>query len=123
LLPRAENARDRFPDRIIELGGEIDCPTVYHTVNPAKYSARLAALLKSGVITIATFTSAATFNNFVEAMGVDAVDLLRGTVIAAIGPVTVAAIEASGLKALIKPKKATVDSMVEEIISMATWKL
>jgi uroporphyrinogen III methyltransferase/synthase len=122
LLPRAENARDRFPDRIIELGGEIDCPTAYRTVNPAKYSERLAALLKSGVITIATFTSSAAFHNFVEAMGDEVIDFLRGTVIAAIGPVTVAAIEAAGLKTLIKPKKATVESMIDEIISVATRK-
>ncbi len=120
LLPRAEAARDTFPERIRELEGEIDCPVAYRTENPSKYDARLHDLIKSGGITVATFTSAATFTNFIESMGNEALDLLQGVAIAAIGPVTAKAIEAKGLKVAITPKKATIEAMVEEIIRWAS---
>jgi uroporphyrinogen III methyltransferase/synthase len=120
LLPRAETARETFPERIRELDGEIDCPAAYRTVNPSKYDEKLHCLLKSGGITVATFTSAATFANFIESMGNEASDLLGGIAIAAIGPVTAKAIEAAGLKVAIMPKKATIEAMVEEIINWAS---
>jgi|WetSurMetagenome_2_1015567.scaffolds.fasta_scaffold00123_26 uroporphyrinogen III methyltransferase / synthase len=122
LLPRAENAGDTFPERITELDGQIDCPTAYRTVNPATYDSKLANLFKSGKITITTFTSAAALRNFIEAMGDESVDMLRGTVIAAIGPVTAKAVETVGLKAKIIPKKATVEAMVDDITCFVTDK-
>ena len=120
LLPRSEAARETFPERIRELEGEIDCPVAYHTVNPSKYDAGLHDLLKSGGITVATFTSAAAFNNFIESMGSEAMDSLNKIAIAAIGPVTAKAIEAKGLKVAIMPKKATIEAMVEDIADWAS---
>lgn len=120
LLPRAEIARDLFPDRVRELGGEIDCPVAYRTVKPEKHGKRLHRFLKAGRISVATFTSAATFTNFVEMLGDEAVDFLKGVAIAAIGPVTAKAIEKSGLKVSIIPKEATIAAMVDEIIKWAT---
>jgi uroporphyrinogen III methyltransferase/synthase len=119
LLPRAESARETFPERIRDLDGEIDCPAAYRTINPAVYDEKLFKALKSGEITVATFTSAASFNNFIESMGREAAELLHGTTIAAIGPVTAKAIEAAGLKVAIIPQKATIEAMAEEIIKRA----
>jgi uroporphyrinogen III methyltransferase/synthase len=121
-MPRAETAREIFPDRIRELGGEIDCPVAYRSVKPEKHNKRLFRFLKSGRITVATFTSAATFTNFMEIMGSEAVDFLRDVAIAAIGPVTAKAIEAAGLKVTIMPPKATIEAMVREIINWAEKK-
>jgi len=119
LLPRAENAGDTFPERVVELDGHIDCPVAYRTVNPAAYDPELADLFGKGEITISTFTSSATFRNFLEAMGEEALTMLRGTIIAAIGPVTVKAIESAGLPVRIIPEKATVEDMVDAIIHFA----
>jgi len=80
---------------------------------------RLFRFLKSGRISVATFTSAATFSNFVEIMGGEALDFLKDVTIAAIGPVTAKAIEKSGLKVTIMPKEATIKAMVDEIIRWA----
>jgi uroporphyrinogen III methyltransferase / synthase len=115
LLPRAEVAREIFPDKIRELGGTIDVPVAYRTVKPEKHGKMLRRFLKEGRVTIATFTSAATFNNFREILGEDADELLRSVAIAAIGPVTARAIEKAGLKAHIMPAEATIEAMVEEI--------
>ncbi len=120
LLPRAEKARDIFPERVRELNGEIDCPTAYRTIKPEKHGKRLYRFLKSGRISVATFTSAATFRNFVDIMGPEAPDFLRGITIAAIGPVTAKAIESAGLKVSIMPREATIKAMVDEIIAWAT---
>lgn len=115
LLPRAEVAREIFPERVRELGGVIDVPVTYRAVKPEYHGKRMRRFLKEGRITIATFTSAATFNNFMEIMGEDSEGLLRNVAIAVIGPVTAKAVEKAGLKVGIMPEEATVEAMVEEI--------
>jgi uroporphyrinogen III methyltransferase / synthase len=115
LLPRAEVAREVFPDEVRRLGGIIDVPVAYRAVKPEMHGKRLKRFLKEGRITIATFTSAATFNNFREIMGGDADDMLRNVAIAVIGPVTARAIEKTGRKVDIIPEEATVEALAEEI--------
>jgi len=122
LLPRAEVAREVFPERIRELGGEIDVPPAYRAVKPKTHGRRLKRFLKEGKITVATFTSAATFNNYIEMMGEDALSLLKDVAIAVIGPVTAQAIEKAGLKVSIMPEEATIEAMVQEIITWAATK-
>ena len=122
LLPRAEVAREILPEMIKELGGEIDVVTAYRAVKPETHGKRLKRFLKEGKITIATFTSAATFNNFIEIAGEDAEDLLKDVAITVIGPVTAKAIEKAGLKVSIMPKEATIEAMVNEIIKWAKKK-
>jgi len=117
LLPRAEKAREIFPEKIRELGGKVDIPVAYRTIKPESRGKRLRRFLKEGRISIATFTSAATFTNFKEIMGEDADELLKGVVIAAIGPVTAKAVKQAGLYADIMPKEATIEALVEEIIN------
>jgi uroporphyrinogen III methyltransferase/synthase len=119
LLPRAEVARELFPEKVRELGGTIDVPVAYRAVMPEKHGKRLRRFLDEGRITIATFTSAATFNNFIAVMGEDASKLLDSVEIAVIGPVTAQAIEQAGLKVAIMPEEATVEAMVKAIRAWA----
>jgi uroporphyrinogen III methyltransferase/synthase len=120
LLPRADVARDVFPQKVRGLGAVIDTPVAYRTVRPERHGRRLKRFLKEGRISVATFTSAATFTNFIEMMGEDAMDLLKPAAIAAIGPVTEQAIVRSGLKVSIIPKEATIKAMVDAVIDWAT---
>jgi len=120
LLPRAEVAREIFPDKIRERGGIIDVPVTYRAVKPEMHGKRLKRFLKEGRITIATFTSAATFNNFREILREEADELLKGLAIAVIGPVTARAVEKAGLKVQIMPAEATIEALVEEIKIWAT---
>jgi uroporphyrinogen III methyltransferase/synthase len=122
LLPRAEKAREIFPEHVRELGGEIDVPVAYRTIKPESRGKRLRRFLREGRISVATFTSAATFHNFREIMGDDADERLKGVPIAAIGPVTAKAVEKAGLHVDIMPKEATIEAMVEEIIQWAKKK-
>lgn len=116
LLPRAEVAREVFPEKVRNLGGSIDTPVTYRAQRPDMHGKRLKRFLKEGRIRVATFTSAATFNNFIEIMGEEAIEHLKGVKIAAIGPVTAKAIEKRGLKVDIVPEKATIEALVEAII-------
>ncbi|MBI4849106.1 MAG: uroporphyrinogen-III C-methyltransferase [Nitrospirae bacterium] len=122
LLPRAETAREILPQKIRELGGEIDVVTAYRAVKPETHGRRIRRFLKEGKITIATFTSAATFNNFMEITGGDSDGLLKDVAIAVIGPVTAKAVEKAGLKVSIMPKEATIEAMVNEILNWANKK-
>jgi uroporphyrinogen III methyltransferase/synthase len=119
LLPRAEVARQVFPDRVKELGGQIDVVTAYRAVKPEIHGKRLKRFLKEGKITIATFTSAATFQNFVSIIGGDVREQLKDVSIAVIGPVTAEAVKKAGLTVSIMPEQATIAAMVNEIIEWA----
>jgi uroporphyrinogen III methyltransferase/synthase len=122
LLPRAEKAREIFPEKVREFGGHIDLPVAYRAVKPEIHGKRLKRFLKEGRISIATFTSAATFNNFVDIMGEKADELLKGVTIAVIGPVTAKAIVKAGLKVDIMPKQATIEALVQDIIKWVTMR-
>jgi uroporphyrinogen III methyltransferase/synthase len=115
ILPRAEKAREIFPETVREMGGEITVPVAYRAEMPQRHPKRLKQFLKAGRITVATFTSGATFKNFMELMN-DEPDILRDVTIAAIGPVTRKTIEKAGLEVHIMPDEATVEALVEAII-------
>jgi len=85
-------------------------------VKPESRGKRLRRFLREGRISVATFTSAASFHNFREIMGDDADEQLKGVSIAAIGPVTAKAVEKAGFHVDIMPRQATIEAMVEEII-------
>lgn len=116
LLPRAEVAREVFPEKVRELGGRIDVPVTYRAVRPDRYAKRLQRFLKEGRVTIATFTSGATFVNLCEILKDDVAGLLKDVLIVAIGPVTKKEIEKRGLKVHIMPNKATIADMVDAVI-------
>jgi uroporphyrinogen III methyltransferase/synthase len=122
LFPRAEKAREIFPETIRELGGQIDVPVTYRTVKPESHGKRLKRFFKEGRISVATFTSASTFHNFREIMGEDAERLLKDVTIAVIGPVTAQAVEKAGLRVHILPEESTIEAMVNEIIRWAEAK-
>ncbi len=115
LLPRAEVAREVFPDAVRELGAELEAPVAYRAVMPETRGKRLRRFLREGRISLATFTSGATFNNFRAILGAEADELLKNVTIAAIGPVTKKTIENTGLQVHIMPETATVEAMVEAI--------
>ena len=119
LLPRAELARETFPEAVKKLGGRIDVPVAYRAVMPERRPKRIKSFLREGRITVATFTSGATFTNFMTIMGDDADELLEGVAIAVIGPVTKKAVEKYGHKVDIMPHESTIEAMVQEIIHWA----
>jgi uroporphyrinogen III methyltransferase/synthase len=115
LMPRAEKGREILPEAVRSLGGEIDVPVAYRAARPRRRPKRLVQFLREGRISVATFTSGATFTNFIELVE-GACDLLKEVAIAVIGPVTKKAVEEAGLKVDIMPGEATTEALAEDII-------
>ena len=69
-------------------------------------------------IDVVTFTSASAVRNFVKMLGVEpAVDLLRTTIVASIGPVTAEAATQCKIQTTIMPAQYTIPALVDAIAS------
>ena len=119
LLPRADIGRDIIVEQLRDLGALVTDVVAYRTIledtqrdgDPDVYG-----LLLNGRIDVVTFTSASAVRNFVKIYGRDqAVDLLRNTIVAAIGPVTGEAASQLGIAVTIQPSTYTIPALVNAI--------
>ncbi|HON22165.1 MAG TPA: uroporphyrinogen-III C-methyltransferase [Syntrophales bacterium] len=111
LLPRAAAARDVIPAGLAALGAQVDVVTVYRTVAADRRPEELIALIAAGKVDVITFTSPSTVTNFLAIMG-PAFSLPATVKIAAIGPVTAAALQKAGLAVDILQKTYTIPGLV-----------
>jgi uroporphyrinogen III methyltransferase / synthase len=116
LLPRGDLAREVLPRELAALGVtpvEID---VYETVMAEGDDDGVLELLQTGGVDIVTFTSSSTVTNLLERLrqlGVESpIELLKGTAVASIGPLTSEAAAAAGLTVAIEPEQATIDGLI-----------
>ncbi len=114
LLPRAETARDIIPEGLTGQGAQVDVVTVYRTISSGGKKAELGAFMKQGHVDVITFTSPSTVAGFMEIMGKDFI-LPAKVKIAAIGPVTAAAVKKAGLPIHILQATYTIPGLVEGI--------
>ena len=115
LIPRATVAREILPEKLREMGAEVDVAPAYQTVLPEKKSDALAKRLRSGSIDVLTFTSSSTVKNFLELTGKALLPEIKKTRIACIGPITAKTAEEAGLTVDIIPKEYTVASLLNAI--------
>ena len=118
LMPRAEAGREVFPEAVRKMGGVIEVPVAYRAEQPKQRPRRLMRFLQQGRITVVTFTSGASFTNFMNMVD-GACDLLKDVAIAVMGPVTKKAVEEAGLTVDIMPERATMEDLGKEIIKWA----
>ncbi len=117
LIPRAKVAREILPDRLRELGAEVTVAVAYENVKPAGDVERIKKLFEDRRIAAVTFTSSSTVKNFVEILGQkEYKTVLKGAVIACIGPVTAKTAEEYGIKTDIMPKDYTIPALVQSIV-------
>lgn len=122
LIPRALEARDFLPAALTSTGCRVDTIPCYQTVRPqpdAEISARLRQLLNETPDLI-VFTSAKALLNFLKTAAETAGETaarrcIREAIIAVIGPVTAAALEAEGESAEIIPHESAVPSLLAAI--------
>jgi uroporphyrinogen III methyltransferase/synthase len=119
LLPRSDIGREVIADRLRQLGATVVEVVAYHTElqdaqrpgDPDVYG-----MLLNGGIDVVTFTSASAVRNFAKLYGTDqAVDLLRKTVVAAIGPVTADAAKELEIEVTVQPSRYTVADLVDAL--------
>jgi uroporphyrinogen III methyltransferase/synthase len=112
LIPRAKVARDLVPRVLAERGARVVLVEAYQTVLPQISSQELTRLLTPPCDAI-TFTSSSTATNFAKLVGKDRLaEILRGVVIASIGPVTSATLRQLGLTVTLEARESTMAGLV-----------
>jgi uroporphyrinogen III methyltransferase / synthase len=120
LFPRSEIAREVLADDLRKAGALVTDVVAYRTLaaeptregDPDVYK-----LLLERQVDAVTFTSASSVRHFVTALGEEqAPDLLSGTVVASIGPVTAEAAQQLGITSTIVPTEYTVPALVQALV-------
>jgi uroporphyrinogen III methyltransferase/synthase len=116
LLARAAEARDVLPRELAALGAEVTVVPAYRTVLAREGAEELRALLGAGGIDAVTFTSSSTVRGLVALLGAaEAPRLLRGVVLAAIGPVTAETLRAAGLEPTLVSSEYTIPALARAL--------
>ena len=115
LLPRADIATETLAAGLRELGWEIDDVTAYRTVRAAPPAAEIRDAIKSGGFQAVCFTSSSTVRNLVGIAGKPH----ARTVVACIGPETVATAKEFGLRVDVQPESATVPALIDALAEFA----
>jgi uroporphyrinogen III methyltransferase/synthase len=115
LIPRAEVAREALPAMLEERGARVDVVPAYRTLGPSDESAvALRELIHGKAIDVLTFTSPSTVRELASALGEHA-DVVRGFVVACIGPVTADAVRALGWPVHVTARDYTARGLVEAL--------
>ena len=117
LLPRADIARPALPDALRAAGADVTEATAYRTIAvPDWPGAAVRKLLLRRRIDAVAFTSASAVRSAVQSLGAQqAVDLLRTTVVAAIGPVTARAARRLGVETTVMPSTYTTQALARAL--------
>lgn len=117
LLARAAEAREFLPEKLHELGAQVDVVAAYRTVRDASGADEVHEQLAAGEIDAVTFTSSSTVRNFVESLGAENVPkLLAGVTIACIGPITAETARELGLEPTLVADEFTVKGLVDALL-------
>jgi uroporphyrinogen-III synthase len=117
LLVRAKVARDILPEELRKAGAKVDVIEAYETRVPEGAAETLKSVFTSAETRpeIVTFTSSSTATNFLQLLGDQAREALRGVCVASIGPVTSATLEKAGFKPTVEAREYTMRGLVEAI--------
>ena len=112
LFPRADRAREIIPRELELIGAHVTAPVIYRNILPERLCPETVLALEKRSVDCITFTSSSTVLNMAELLGADLlVDLLKGVVVASIGPVTSKSCRELGLKVDIEPQEYTLQAL------------
>ena len=117
LLPAADIGRNELADGLSRLGANIERVTAYRTVTPPDAAQRARDAFANG-IDIVTFTSSSTVRNLLallEEDGGKSREVLNGSLVACIGPVTAGTARELGLRVDIEAVEHTVDGLADAL--------
>lgn len=112
LVARAAVARDVLPDGLRRTGRPVDVVEAYRTLPGRPSPTALAAAAEADV---ACFTAPSTFERFLALAGRDAL----APVVACIGPVTAAAVEAAGVAPAVVAPVHTIPGLLDALVDWA----
>jgi uroporphyrinogen III methyltransferase/synthase len=124
LLPKADIAREVLADELRASGGDVTDVVAYRTLLASAErdgDQDIYRMLLDHQIDAVTFTSPSSVRNFVKMLGEEqAVDLLRPTVVACIGPVTAEAAQQLGIATDVMPERFTIADLVDALVDHFT---
>jgi uroporphyrinogen III methyltransferase/synthase len=117
LMPRARVAREVLPAELTRLGAHVDAVETYQTIKPDVDKKSILRLLSESSIDAITFTSSSTVSNFAALVGAsDLSGLLRGVLVACIGPITARTAAEYKLDNIVQPESYNSEALVETIV-------
>ncbi len=117
LIVRPDQARDVLAKELRARGSDVTDVIAYRATPATETGQDVYRMLLEGRVDAVTFTSASTVRQFVEVIGREpAIDLLRTTTVAVIGPVTAEAAGQLGIAVQVIPQKYDVDGLVDALI-------
>jgi uroporphyrinogen III methyltransferase/synthase len=119
-LPRTDIGRELMADELRRLGAEVVEAVAYRTI-PTEPGVDgepdIYRMLLERQLDIVIFTSPSAVRSFTGVIGAEpAADLLRPTLVAAIGPVTAEAAARQDIHAAVVPRRSTVPDLVDAIV-------
>jgi uroporphyrinogen III methyltransferase/synthase len=116
LYPCADKARDFIPRELQRLGAHVDNPVAYRNIFPERLPPETLFALEKRSVDCITFTSSSTVQNLAAMLGEEMMlDMLKGVVVASIGPITSKSCRELGLKVDIEPSEHTLDALTAEL--------
>ena len=112
LLPRSERAGRDLPDALKNAGADVTEVMAYHTGGIGAAEPRVLEAVREARVDVVSFFSPSAVENLRGEFGAEVLDRLAGqAALAAVGPVTAAALRKAGLPVAIEAPEATAESM------------
>ena len=116
LLPRSERARPDLPDALKAVGAEVTEVVAYHTGGVGAIDPGVMRAMREAQVDVISFFSPSAIENMRADLGEEVLSRLGArAALAAVGPVTAAALRSAGLPVAIEPPLATAESMAAAI--------
>lgn len=116
LLARAAEAREVLPEELTRRGAIVDVVPAYRTVRNTDNADEVRGMLHDGKVHAVTFTSSSTVRHFLDLVGDEAAALLRGVVVASIGPITAETAALHGIVSHIVPDSYTIPALADALV-------
>jgi uroporphyrinogen III methyltransferase/synthase len=117
LLPRAKEARPILPVEVRKMGATVDEIAAYETEQARDNVDILIKGLEEGSIDMVTFTSSSTVRNFKALLPPERFEsLIKGVMVASIGPITADTARELGFKVDIEAKEYTIPGLCQAIL-------
>jgi uroporphyrinogen-III synthase len=121
LLARAKVARDVLPNEVRKMGAQVDVIEAYETRVPEGAARKLQQIFSNPATKpqVVTFTSSSTAANFLDLLGEELKESVRGVCLASIGPVTSATLLKAGFQPTVEAREYTMEGLVQVISEFA----
>ena len=117
LLPRSERAGRDLPDALKSAGAEVVEIVAYHTGGVGAAEPGVIEAMREARVDVVSFFSASAVENLRGELGAEVLSRLGArAAMAAVGPVTAAALRKAGLPVAIQALEATAESMAAAIV-------